>query len=65
MSPRCPYLGTCPDRYSNSAAFDQIAHRLALVVFVLVSETRKLAAMVIVINTAVVYWVFRGKLHHA
>ena len=45
----------CPGRYSNSAAFDQIAHRLALVLFVLVSETRKLAAMVIVIYTAVVY----------
>ena len=29
------------------------------------AETRKLAAMVIVIYTAVVYWVFRGKLRHA
>jgi dipeptide/tripeptide permease len=28
------------------------------------AETRKLAAMVIVICTAVVYWVFRGKLRH-
>jgi len=32
---------------------------------VLVSETRNLAAMVIMMYTAVVYWVFRGKLRHA
>jgi cytochrome bd-type quinol oxidase subunit 2 len=29
------------------------------------AETRKLAVIVIVIYTAVVYWVFRGKLRHA
>jgi len=65
MAPGCPYLGTCPGRYSNTAAFAQIAHRLALVLFVLVSETRKLAGMVIMIYAAVVHWVLRGKLRHA